>query len=90
MFLWFENHSVFTLKPSVIANLSGAQSTKRNAALIGAKNKSDGESTSANAQGSSATIAQSNSQRDSVQIATNGSSTTGANSAKPDSLRTRT
>ena len=31
MFLWFENHSVFTLKPNVIANLNGIQSgNKRN------------------------------------------------------------
>lgn len=68
MFLWFENHSVFTLKPSVIANLSGANATKRNAAIIGAKSKPDGESSSANAQGS-----QANSQRESVQIAAHGS-----------------
>ena len=27
MFLWFENHSVFTLKPSVIASLNGSASS---------------------------------------------------------------
>lgn len=48
MFLWFENHSVFTLKPSVVANLNGAAAGKRAAALH-SKNKGDGE----NATGSS-------------------------------------
>ena len=39
MFLWFENHSVFTLKPSVIASMNGVQNvSKRNATLVG-KNK---------------------------------------------------
>lgn len=43
MFLWFENHSVFTLKPSVIASLNGvsAQTSKRSAALLN-KNKAGG------------------------------------------------
>jgi len=42
MFLWFENHSVFTLKPSVIASMNGVQgNSQRNAALAG-KNKVEG------------------------------------------------
>jgi len=47
MFLWFENHSVFTLKPSVIASLNGsaAQTSKRSAAMI--KNKAGGDAASA-------------------------------------------
>ena len=47
MFLWFENHSVFTLKPNVIASLNGSQSvSKRSGAM---KNKESAENASGTA-----------------------------------------
>ena len=62
MFLWFENHSVFTLKPNVIASLNGmANVNKRNAQLIG-KNKVEGTGDNASAAQNVALI-QGNSQR---------------------------
>ncbi len=46
IFLWFENHSVFTLKPNVISYLNGSgnssSSSKRGQASILAKNKNEG------------------------------------------------
>lgn len=39
MFLWFENHSVFTLKPSVIASLNGTSQTSKRSAALMSKNK---------------------------------------------------
>ena len=40
MFLWFENHSVFTLKPNVIASLNASATQSKRSAMI-AKNKTD-------------------------------------------------
>ena len=53
MFLWFENHSVFTLKPSVIASLNGmsSQSSKRSTAILN-KNKAGGGAEAAGASAS--------------------------------------
>jgi len=66
MFLWFENHSVFTLKHSVIANLSGSQSiSKRNTALL-SKNKVDSSDGSGPNVHSNAVLIQGNSLRDGV------------------------
>ena len=50
MFLWFENHSVFTLKPSVISYLNGtggSNNSKRVQAAILAKNKNEGSDAAA-------------------------------------------
>ena len=50
MFLWFENHSVFTLKPSVIASMNGVQNvSKRNATLVGKNKVENGAVTGENA-----------------------------------------
>ena len=54
MFLWFENHSVFTLKPSVIASMNGVQNvSKRSAQLVG-KNKVEGGAAGAESGASAA------------------------------------
>jgi len=68
MFLWFENHSVFTLKPNVIASLNASATQSKRSAMIG-KNKTDhnssGESglASGGPQNNLAIGIQSNSQR---------------------------
>jgi len=53
MFLWFENHSVFTLKPSVIASLNGSTQTSKRSSAIMSKNKA-GNSEQPNANASAA------------------------------------
>ena len=59
MFLWFENHSVFTLKPSVIASMNGVTNvSKRSAQLVG-KNKIEAGAAGADS-GTSASAASTN------------------------------
>ena len=58
MFLWFENHSVFTLKPSVIASMNGVQNvSKRNATLVGKNKVENGAATGENANSASQNVA---------------------------------
>lgn len=58
MFLWFENHSVFTLKPSVIASMNGVQNvSKRSAQLVG-KNKVEGGAAGADSGASGSAASQ--------------------------------
>lgn len=87
MFLWFENHSVFTLKPNVIATMNGVPNTKRSATLIG-KNKVETGETSTGAQPSSSNLIQASSQRassgDGSQMANPSAASAGNNQvAKP-------
>ena len=71
MFLWFENHSVFTLKPSVISYLNGtggSNNSKRVQAAILAKNKNEGSDAAAGGSqpatnSQSMSLMQANSQR---------------------------
>jgi len=58
MFLWFENHSVFTLKPSVIASMNGVQNvSKRNATLVGKNKVENGSAAGENASSASQNVA---------------------------------
>ena len=92
MFLWFENHSVFSLKPNIIASITGQSSSAKRSTLM-SKNKPEGENAVASTSSGAQNVAmlQTSSLRGDHASATNHTAAaSNAQMNKYDSLRTRT